>query len=108
HKHYLERIYKAASRLDVLTQEVLTYSRLSRSEVELRPVNVGKLIREVIEQYPNLSESGASIHVARDWPFLTGNEAYLTQALSNLLTNALKFRDPNRTPEIHVRCEDAE
>jgi signal transduction histidine kinase len=102
HRDYLERIRRAACRLDTLTQEVLTYSRLSRSEVELRPLDTKKVITDVIEQYPDLRESNASIHVARDWPFVVGNEAYLTQALSNLLSNALKFRAPARPPEIHV------
>jgi PAS domain S-box-containing protein len=105
HRTYLQRIHRAASRLDLLTQEVLSYSKLARAEIEVAPLNLRKLVGDIIEQYPNLRESGALITVAEPLENVVGNDAYLTQALSNLLSNAVKFIPPGKRAEVRVSTE---
>ena len=51
-KEYLRRISTAAARMDSLIQDVLTYSRVSRTDLPLQPVDVGTMLREIIETYP--------------------------------------------------------
>lgn len=103
HRTYLERINRAALRLDRLTQEVLTYSRLSREEISLHRVDLAKLLEEIIEQYPHIKSS--EINVQSPLLAVIANEAFLTQAVSNLLTNAVKFVQPGARPKISVRTE---
>jgi PAS domain S-box-containing protein len=104
-KTYLERIHRAASRLDRLTQEVLTYSRLSRTEITLQPIDLGKLIHEIVEQYPNITSAKAEIKIEDPLLGVIGHESFLTQAVSNLLSNAVKFVAPGEIPKILVRTE---
>ena len=106
HRSYLERIYRAASRLDRLTQDILSYSKLSNAEIHVHRIDVERLVHEIIEQYPHLRDFREKIRVRTSMQDVIGNEAYLTQAISNLLNNAVKFVHPEREPEVRVYTEE--
>jgi PAS domain S-box-containing protein len=104
HREYLDRISRAAQRLDRLINDVLDYSRLSRTEVTLSPVNVEHVLDDILQQYPPLHPEHARVTVHRPIPPVLGHEALLVQSLSNLLINAAKFVKPGVFPDIHVRA----
>lgn len=101
-REYLQRVVSSAGRMDRLVQDILTYSRLSRREIELRPVSLGKVIQEVVQQYSGAHSAGAQIEVDSPLATVNGHETWLSQAVSNLLTNALKFVRPGTRPRIHI------
>src|SRR5690606_15464999 len=51
---YLERIQRAAGRMDLLIQDVLAYSRVAKGDIQLHPTDVESVIHDVIENYPAL------------------------------------------------------
>lgn len=104
-KHFLSRISAAARRMDLLITDALNYNRAVREELPQEPVDVGALIRGMIDTYPEFQPSKASITIATDMPCVIGNEAGLTQCFSNLLGNAVKFVKPGTEPRISIRCE---
>jgi signal transduction histidine kinase len=104
-KIYLERISTSADRLDQLIQDVLNYSRIVRGDVPLSPVNTEKLLREIIESYPNLHQPDVTIEIIKPLPQVQANPAALTQVFSNLLGNAIKFVQPDVPPRIKIRAE---
>ena len=108
HKHYLTRIQRAASRLDRLTQDVLAFSKLSRAQIALVPVNLDKLVRDIVEQYPNLRASGVQINIADSLHEVIGSEPFLTQAIANLLGNAVKFVHTGTNPKIEISSRKIE
>jgi PAS domain S-box-containing protein len=99
---FLNRISNSARRLDALIQDVLKYSRVARAPVELQPVNLDKLVDEIIKDYPNLQPPKADIEVLKPLQPVTGNEAFLTQCISNLLSNGVKFVKPGDRPRVRV------
>jgi signal transduction histidine kinase len=101
---YLSRIAANATRLDKMISEVLTFSRIARTQLGLTPVNTDKLVRQIVEQYPGLQAPGVAVEVKALHDVL-GHEPSLTQALSNLLTNAVKFVAPNVKPRVCVWSE---
>ncbi len=105
---YLERIGTAARRMDGLIMDILSYSKIVRGELELQPVDVEKLIREVIPSYPSLQSDQADISVEGPLPRVMANEAALIQVISNLLGNAVKFVSPGVRPRVRVRAERAD
>jgi PAS domain S-box-containing protein len=105
---YLRRMAAAAQRLDSLIQDVLDFSRLSKGEMLLGRIDLAQLLDDIIHQYPNLSGHQAHIHVNCVDSHVRANLAALTQALSNLLGNALKFVAPGQQPEVRVECETVE
>jgi signal transduction histidine kinase len=100
---YLTRIRRSATRMDLLIQDVLAYSRVAKGDIDLKVVNVESVIRDVIQNYPALQSGRADISVVAPIPAVMGHEAYLTQIVSNLLTNAVKFLEPGRKPAVTVR-----
>jgi PAS domain S-box-containing protein len=104
-REYLDRIIRGGTRMDRLIQDVLTYSRLSRREMPLQPVSLEKLVREIIQQYPEMQPPRAEIAISGPLMSVQGHEPSLTQAISNLLNNAIKFIPHDVTPRVRVRTE---
>jgi len=104
-KDYIRRITTAADRMDRLIRDVLTYSRVSRDEIRIVAVNLDSLLRDILESYPNLHANNARIELKGSFPAVLANEAILTQCISNILGNAVKFVAPGVTPHIEVRSE---
>lgn len=102
---YATRIAASAERMDKLITDALNYSKLVQQEIELSPVDVRKLLEDIIESYPNLEVYRPNILIASAMPTVLGNEAALTQCFSNLLSNAVKFVKPGAPPEIRIWAE---
>lgn len=102
---YLRRIDRAAGRLDRLIQDVLSYTRILRAPVPLAPIDLDSLARDIIATYPNYQPGLADISIVGKLPTVLGNEAFLTQCLSNLLGNAVKFQPKGRTPQVRIWAE---
>ena len=105
-RNYLERIKNASLRLDRLISDLLSYTRISRQEVTLVPMDLDSITREIVNHYPNLQPPAAEVQIEGKLPRIMGQEALLTQVLSNLLGNAAKFVRTGTTPRIQVRCEE--
>jgi len=101
-RDYLNRIKRAASRMDLLIQDVLAYSRVAQGEVPLKPVDLEHVILDVIQSYPTLQPEQAEIKIVSALPRVIGHEAYLTQAVSNILTNGVKFVARGAKPKIEI------
>lgn len=101
---YCDKIVRAARRMDNLTQDVLAYTRVSRCEMEITPVDLDSLLMEVIEQYPVLVSSAGSIRIHRPLGCVSGHVPSLIQVFSNLLGNAVKFVPEGRSPSVEVRA----
>jgi signal transduction histidine kinase len=103
---YLEKINAAAGRMDALIQDVLTYTRVLRAEIKIKPVDLDVLVRQVIGIYPQLQTGNAEIQIEGVLAKVLGGEASLAQCLSNLLTNAVKFVAPGTKPHVKVWAEE--
>jgi PAS domain S-box-containing protein len=102
---YLRRIASAAERMDALIRDVLTYSRVVRSEAVLTNVGLDHLLREIVEQYPQFGSDHADVHIEHPLLPVLGNAALLTQCISNLLGNAIKFVAQGVKPRVRVWTE---
>jgi signal transduction histidine kinase len=100
---YLRRIKRATTRMERLTHDLLSYSRLANTVIELTTVDLDVVVRGIIEHYPDLN--AAKIQVRSPLGAVTAYEPFLTQAVANLLTNAGKFTKPGRTVAIAVWTE---
>jgi PAS domain S-box-containing protein len=106
-KDYLQTIANSAERLDHLVQDLLAFSRVSHDEESISPVDLDRLIRDIVQQYPNF-QGNADIIIHGNLPVVLGHETALTQVVSNLLANAIKFVPPERRPEIKVQANVGE
>jgi signal transduction histidine kinase len=91
--------------MEKLTHDLLTYSRVARSEVVIARVNTERLLDDLIAQYTNLQLPNATVAIERPLADVLAHEVSLGQALANLLTNSVKFVKAGVHPEIRVRTE---
>ncbi|HWI55781.1 MAG TPA: CHASE3 domain-containing protein, partial [Bacillota bacterium] len=78
-KLYLRRIMTAAERMDALIRDALNFSQAVRQELPLEPVDAGRLLRGMLDTYPELQPSKAQIRIEGELPVVLANEAGLTQ-----------------------------
>ncbi|MBI4660036.1 MAG: PAS domain S-box protein [Verrucomicrobia bacterium] len=103
--HYLERISRASNRLDSLIQDVLAYSRVAKGEITLHPVDLERLIQDILPNHPEFQPPQACLLMEKPLHLVLGHEACLTQCVTNLLGNAVKFVPSGVVPQIRVRTE---
>jgi signal transduction histidine kinase/DNA-binding response OmpR family regulator len=106
-RDYLQRIVAAARRMDTLTDDLLSYTRLSRVAVELIPVSLEEVIDAALMQLQaDIRGKEAQVTVARPLPQVIGHYVTVVQVVANLLANGLKFVAPGVRPQVHVWAEE--
>jgi len=103
-KSYVEQIIAAAVRMDMLIQDVLTYTTILKSEMKTSVVGLDILVRHVIQLYPDLHHGKAEIEIEGLLPKVLGNAAAISQCFSNLLMNAVKFVPPGVRPRVRIHA----
>jgi signal transduction histidine kinase len=92
---YISKIQRSSERMNRLTTDVLTYSRVARAQMELEPIDLERIVDDVIDQHKILQSPAAEIKIVRPLLPVLGNEISLGQCVSNILNNAVKFVAPN-------------
>ncbi|HOV87556.1 MAG TPA: ATP-binding protein [Syntrophobacteraceae bacterium] len=105
---YLGRMDSAARRMDTLIQDLLSYSRVGRAEMNLMPVYLDSLIAEVLQQMEmDIGVRRAIVDVQGPLPVVMGHYPVLVQVLTNLIGNAVKFVPADVVPRVLIRGEAA-
>ncbi|MBX3121363.1 MAG: PAS domain S-box protein, partial [Fimbriimonadaceae bacterium] len=100
---YIDRVIRAAQRMDQLMEDLLTLSRAQRLEMPYEEVRGDDLVRAALTQLDEtIRRMGAHVRVAAEFPSFRVNKTWVTQALYNLIANALKFHQPGAVPEIDL------
>jgi signal transduction histidine kinase len=96
---------RSAVRLDRLIQDVLSYTRVLHSRLPMESVDIDRLVRDIVESFPNGQPIKPEIHIIGSLPKVIGNEALLAQVVSNLLSNGAKFVSPGTAPLLEISSE---
>ena len=100
----LDKISRNVMHMNRLINDVLTLTRVTQSDIRLRPVRLQALIEEIIEQHAQMQAPHARI-VLGEMATVLADDVSLRQALSNLLANAVKFVGPDVVPTVKLRSE---
>jgi len=99
---YLEKAVSAAQRLDHLILDVLAFSRTTRQPFLPEPIDVEPLLGEILRERQEWSPPKAEVFIESPLLRIVGDRASLTQCLTNLLDNAIKFVPRGVTPQIRI------
>jgi signal transduction histidine kinase len=107
-QEYYRVINKESQRLTQLIDNVLDFSRIEagRKEYRFEPTDVARVVEEVLDAYRfSLDQHGfkVDVQVADDLPVVQADRAALTQALVNLVTNAIKYSKDEKWVAILAR-----
>jgi len=103
--NYLHQIMRSSVRLDQLIQDVLSYTRILHSKLPMASVDLDRLVRDIVEAFPNGHAIKPEFHITGTLPKVMGNEALLAQIVSNLLSNGAKFVSSGTAPHIEISAE---
>jgi signal transduction histidine kinase len=102
---YTHKISDAAFRMDQLVQDLLAYGRLTHEPVALSAVDVESVLDQLLKHMQDETKT-AQVSVVHPLPPVLAQPMILTQALGNLLRNAMKFVQPGTVPNIYIRAEE--
>lgn len=104
-QHYIERMQVAAQRMQNLIEDLLAFSRITRSSELPIQVNVNHLLEEVLDDLSDqISREQAKVEV-EVIPSILGVKGQMHRLFQNLVSNAIKFRKPAENPRIKISGE---
>ncbi len=98
----VEKINQSSERMSMLIEDLLEFSRLLNSDELVKPVDLGVVCQSVVRDFElAIAEKGAVVHVGH-LPVIQAVALQMNQLFYNLLSNALKFVHPDRSPFIRI------
>jgi len=110
---FLQRVATACEYLQTLVEDLLDLSRLRAGEVQVRPtlLDLRELIEEVLDRLgQRIEEAGASVDVdvAPEVTNVVSDPTRLSQILTNLIDNAIKFSPPPAKVAVRATLDGAD
>ena len=100
---FLDFARDGALRMDRMVLDLLEFSRVGRLGGQFEPVALGDVVATALGNLKlALEESGAKVTIADGLPGVFGSRGELVRLVQNLLGNALKYRHPQRPPEVAI------
>jgi PAS domain S-box-containing protein len=101
-RHYFGRIQSAVSRMQILIDDLLSYSRTSTTEKKFEKVNIGVIIEDVRNELKELIAEKSAVVEVGDMYDLMIIPFQFRQLMHNFFTNSLKFSRPGVPPHISI------
>lgn len=102
----MDYVVNASIRMEQLINDLLTYSRLGRKSLLLRPVSLNEIMESVYSDYKEeLDKTGGVFNITGQLPTILGDETLFRQIFSNLVENAIKYRSTDIPLEITISSE---
>ncbi len=106
-RSFLETIHGSTEEMSQLIDDLLEYSRLERRELKPDRVELGPLIKTMVEQKKReATDNGIDFVVSINGGSVVADTNGLTQCLRNYLDNAVKFTGTIPQPRIEVGSEE--
>ncbi len=107
-RHYMDAVSRAAQKMGLLVDDLLSFSRMGRHAVSLQQVDLGTLLRDVIREFNPDTVGRNIVWRIGDLPAVRCDAAMLRIVLVNLISNALKFTLPREQADIEIGCQVGE
>ncbi|KUM84562.1 MULTISPECIES: sensor histidine kinase [Streptomyces] len=104
-RQYVDFAVDGARRMQVLINDLLTFSRVGRVNDARVPVGLDQALDKALANLGTaVEESGAHVDRPERLPEVVGDPTLLAMLWQNLVGNALKFRHPDRAPRVSITC----
>ncbi|WP_045747374.1 MULTISPECIES: ATP-binding protein [Actinoplanes] len=104
---WVESAGKAVERMRDLIGSLLDYARAGSAPVRLQEVDLADIVEQVrLDLGSDADAANARISAEGALPAVAGDPVLVRQLLQNLVANAIKYRHPDRSPEITVSTGD--
>ncbi len=106
---YINRIEAVARRVDTMVSDLLEFARLSRTEIATESVAIQEALHEVTAAlHAEIQQAKARLHIdVPDGLTVRAHRQTFVQALTNLVSNAVKFVRPGEAPVVRIAASEA-
>ena len=102
---FIAYIVDGAKRMQTLINDLLLFSRIGRSDIQFKLIDINAVIDSVINNLKkSIEETNATI-THDPLPTIVANEGEFTQLLQNLISNSLKFHKEEEPPVVHISAK---
>lgn len=102
---YIDKMLSAAARMSSLINDLLSYSRLARTNYTEIKTDLNTVIADVLNDLEITIQNKKAVINYEKLPVLDGIPTQLYQLFFNLIGNALKFSREGVSPEITIQVE---
>ena len=99
---YLERMQNAASRMQTLINDLLTFSRVTTKAQPFVRVDLNRIAGEVLHDLEGRIHDTQAEIIVGDLPAIDADPLQMRQLLQNLVSNAIKFHQQGVPPQVRV------
>jgi len=104
-KEYMDRIVNAATRMRILIDDLLQYSRTNKSDAVFEPIDLNATLEDVKQDLSEIIiESKAEI-THQTLPKIKGIPYQIQQLFANLISNSIKYKKPDVATSISITYE---
>jgi light-regulated signal transduction histidine kinase (bacteriophytochrome) len=90
----LHTLVKLTTRMEALIESLLKFSRLSRQDLQMEPLDLNLLLQNVRELFAmNPQWQNCKIQIPRSLPIVMGDRLLIEEIFINLITNAFKYNE---------------
>jgi PAS domain S-box-containing protein len=97
-------VAEAAERMGTLIDDLLSFSRIGRAELQKTDIDFGALVQEALGDFQLETKERKIVWKIQALPSVRGDRALLRLALLNLISNAVKFTRKRAVAEIEIGC----
>ena len=101
-KLFLSRIQAATQRMQVLIDDLLTFSRTNRESQAFETTDLNDVLKIVLKDLDLLIETKKAEIIAETLPTLNAVNHQMVQLFTNLIANALKFSKETIPPVVNI------
>jgi len=102
---YFKKIINSSKRMQMLINDLLSFSRQSISSSDFERTDLNTLAREAIAELEiEVEKSNAKIHLG-ELPVVWAISSLMKQLFHNLVSNAVKFRKKGVDPIVHIEAK---
>ncbi len=109
---YIHYVVDGAQRMQTLISDLLKYSRVSTSRQEFQPVDCQEILAQAIDCLQvAIHHSGAEVSLDSSCsrlPVVLGDSTQLLQLFQNLISNAIKYRQPEVKPVVTIAAKPSQ
>ena len=99
---YIDFAVDGANRMQTLISDLLSFSRVGRVHRRYASVDLEQILTETLDSLSMAIEDTRAVVTHDPLPTVTADATQMGMLLQNLIANAVKFRDPQRPPRVHL------